>query len=93
MTYTDAKKIRHGVYLIGYCDEFATIGKAITIKASDNNVAEMAAIKLALKDKPHETIYTDSLDSVTKLNLPNVVYISRDKNFCDRYLDMVNPHK
>lgn len=88
--YTDAKEIRRGTYLIGYCDSDMREGKHTVIKVSDNNQAEMAAVKLAMKHNPNALINTDSLDTVMKINNPNVVHIAREQNLCDLYLKMVH---
>lgn len=59
------------------------------IKAEDNNVAELEAIKFAKEQFPDCIVLSDSLNNVTGLNDPTVVYVDRDLNIADSFLRCV----
>nr|DAD57456.1 MAG TPA: RNaseH-like protein [Bacteriophage sp.] len=84
--YCDARFVGGNRWAIGYCSLNMGVNGYKIIKASDNNVAELEAIRFAKQSNPGSIILSDSLNSVTALNDPSVAYIERSLNFADSYL-------
>lgn len=87
--YADARRITHNRWQIGCCDVTMQHSAHKQIKAEDNNIAELEAIKFAKEQFPDCIVLSDSLNNVTGLNDPTVVYIDRELNIADSFLRCV----
>lgn len=87
--YCDARLVGGNRWAIGYCSLNMSINGYKIIRASDNNTAELEAIRFAKQCNPEAIVLSDSLNSVTALNDPSVAYVERSLNFADSYLRSV----
>ncbi len=86
MIYADASEVGKGVFLIGYISANNSKRAYKRIKAKDNNIAERAAIEFALQNSDGEVVASDSLNNVTDINNPQVVFVPRSNNLADLYI-------
>ena len=84
--YCDARKVTNTKWAIGYCSSNMQINGFKIIRAADNNIAELEAIRFAKSCNRGSIVLSDSLNNVTALNDPEVVFVERDLNFADSYL-------
>lgn len=84
--YCDARLVGGNRWAIGYCSLNMAVNGYKVIRASDNNAAELEAIRFTKQCNPGLIILSDSLNNVTALNDPCVVHIERSLNFADSYL-------
>lgn len=87
--YCDARLVGGNRWAIGYCSFNMGINGYKIIRASDNNTAELEAIRFAKQCNPEAVVLSDSLNSATALNDPSVAYVERSLNFADSYLRSV----
>ena len=86
MIYADASRISGDVFIIGYISANNSKRSCKCIKAKDNNIAEKAAIEFALQNSDGDIVASDSLNNVTSINNPQVVFVPRSSNLADLYI-------
>ena len=81
--YIDAKEIRRGLFLIGYCDELFD-GAYTTIRVNGSASAEREALEFAYRVFGDGVTYYS--DFRCNEGIYGCIWISRNMNICDVYL-------
>lgn len=81
--YVDAKEIKRGLFLIGYCDEMFD-GACKLIKVNGSASAENEALEFAYSVFGDSAIYYSDFSG--NVGRYGCIWIERNMNICDIYL-------